>query len=306
MQQRWKPLWTFGMSLVVITSILTIIQSVQGFWLFQVWTVNQNIKLWSTYVKQSSVDDVALGTVLAQLGLWNDDYTADPTFENLFRILNVSQWLVEVDILSLVINASNRQSAFQSHLNTIQAIRFETIDVAAWYQAMANKFLDESNACLQRKEAGDRDFFVWVNEQDEILATRGYEDSLEAAPCYITNRVRANAMAYLSTRVQAYAWVLRQRELILTTNQENIITYPELIQSDLPARLLATQRDLARLNAVSFSQVQSTFGWFTTAPVGLLPNYFDVFFPWRRPTYFDPQISLTPEEERRVRGVIQR
>lgn len=295
MRLWWNSLFrTFRISLVLITSFL-VVWWVQWFGLFQLWTVNQNIKVWSTYVKQSSVDDAAMGTVLAQLWLGNDEYIADPTFENLFRILEVSEWLISVDVLDLVVNAEDRQQVFRSHLNAIQAVRFETVDVAAGYQDMANRFLDESNACLVRKEEGDRDFYEWVNQENKVLATRWYDQSLESAPCYITNRIKANAMAYLSTRVQLYVWVLRQREQILTTNQEMILTYPELLQSDLPSRLLATQRQLSLLKSVPYNQVRSTFGGFTTAPVWFLPNYFEVFFPGNSPTYFDPQITLTPD-----------
>jgi ABC-type phosphate/phosphonate transport system substrate-binding protein len=67
--------------------------------------------------------------------------------------------LISVDVLDLVVNAEDRQQVFRSHLNAIQAVRFETVDVAAGYQDMANRFLDESNACLVRKEEGDRDFY---------------------------------------------------------------------------------------------------------------------------------------------------
>lgn len=295
MRLWWNSLLrTFGVSLIWLTSFL-VAGWAQGFGLFQLWTVNQNIKVWSTYVKASSVDDAAMGTVLAQVWFGNDDYTADPTFENLFRILEVSEWLIWVDILQLVSNAENRQQVFQSHLRAIQSIRFETTDVAVWYQDLANRFLDESNACLIRKQEGDAEFFQWVADANKVFATRWYERSLEAAPCYIINRIKANAMTYLSTRVQAYAWVLRLREQILTSNQEMILTYPELLQSDLPSRLLATQRQLAQLKAVPYTQLQSTVGWFTTAQNQFLPNYFEVFFPGRRPTYFDPQITLTAD-----------
>jgi hypothetical protein len=294
MRLWWNSLLrTFGVSLIWLTSFL-VVGWAQGFGLFQLWTVNQNIKLGSTYVKASSVDDAAMGTVLAQVWFGNDEYKADPTFENLFRILEVSEGLISVDVLQLVANAENRQQVFQSHLSAIQAIRFETVDVAVWYQNMANRFLDESNACLVRKQEGDIEFYQWVRDANKVFATRWYEKSLEDAPCYITNRIKANAMTYLSTRVQAYAWVLRLREQILTSNQEMILTYPEVLQSDLPSRLLATQRQLAQLKAIPFTQVQWTFGWFTTAQTQFLPNYFEVFFPGRRPTYFDPQVTQIP------------
>lgn len=292
MRLWWNSLFiTFWVSLVLITSFL-VVWWAQWLGLFQLRTVQQNIKVWSTYVKQSSVDDAAMGTVLAQLGLGNDEFTADPTFENLFRILETSEWLTNIDILTLITNSQNPQQVFRSHVNAIQAIRRETTDVAAGYQDMANRFLDESNGCLMRKEEWDRDFYQWVNQQNKVLATRWYDQSLETAPCYITNRIKANAMAYLGTRVQLYAWLMRQREQILLTNQEMILTYPELLQSDLPWRLVATQRQLNVLKSVPFNQVRWTFNGFTTSQVWFLPNYFEVFFPWKRPTYFDPQIDL--------------
>lgn len=293
--RRSKLLLTFGLSFLVLGVFWLVIGGVQSFDLFNLWTVTQNIKAWGTYVKASSVDDAAMGTVLAQLGFGNGEYRTDASLTNLFRILEVSEALVETDVVALMLGAEDRQGVLNAHIHAVQAVRYETVDVAAGYQAQANSYLDTSNICLATKQAGDRDFFEWVNQADGGLATIGYEQSLGAAPCYITNRVKANAMTYLSTRVQAYAGLLSQREQILNANQHNIVTYPELLQGDLLEQLLSTKYQLAQLKSVPYGNVQSTFGGFTTAGTSFLPNYFDVFFPGKRPTYLNPQLELTTQ-----------
>jgi hypothetical protein len=47
--------------------------------------------------------------------------------------------------------------------------------------------------------------------------------SLEFAPCYITNRIKANAYAYMADKVSTHARILAKRQTLLTNNAQAIV-----------------------------------------------------------------------------------
>jgi len=298
-KKRLRKAALFVASFCVFTALWAVVwgQQIQWFNLFGQRTTAQHTKLGQTYVKQSDVDNSAVWTVLAQISMGNGSFKVPATTSNVYGLFSASQLLVNTDILSLVKNAENPDAAVDTHIAHTQATIDQITQTAAWLNERAQTHIGLATECLAKKRAGDAVFFNGVNELNEPRSNLGLEQSLEHAPCYITNRIKANAYAYLAQKVQTNKNLLTQRASLLRTNKTLLVNNSAYLEGDILERLLQLKRNLLAVNtSTSAPWFQRMFDFTNLDPNQPLPAYFKVLFvdhEMKIPTYQKPGIDLS-------------
>jgi len=121
-------------------------------------------------------------------------------------------------------SSQNPESAIQAHIAHTEKTIAQITDAAQGLHISAKEYLAKSKECLSFKRQWDALFFKWVQNSDERMSDEWLAMSLEYAPCYITNRIQANAKAFLQQKVQSNAALLQQRSQLLTKNKALIAT----------------------------------------------------------------------------------
>lgn len=284
-----KLLFLISFGVFILAWYLLWAQDVLSFDFLKDWTVRQNVKLWESYVKQSSVDNAAVWTVLAQVSFGNGSYKVPPTTNNVYDLFAYSQILVNTNILDLLKTTDTPELALDTHIahtsKTIEQIRDSTVSL----NELANTYLTLSKECLLTKQGGDRMFFEWVATNNSQKSDDWLSISLENAPCYITNRIKANAYAYLSQKVQTHATILVKREQLLTQNKSILLENTEYFEWDILDRLVDVKAQLASVNSVSYDSFNSIFNFDYLNSDYTLPVFQKVLFePWKIPNYTQP------------------
>ena len=224
---------------------------------FSVWTGIQNEKVWTQYVKQSATDNSVVGTVLAQVAFGNRAYKVAPSQWNVFGLFQQSESLISVDVVDLMQASQNPEQILTAHINQAETVLANIFDVNSSLSEQAQGYITQSQECFNQKQQGDAAFFQWVQRWDATQTEQGLQTSLEFAPCYITNRIRANAAAYLAQKVMVNAWLLAQRVRILNENSSLLVNNYAFLESDILERLLRLKQQLLTINALQFDQFQA-------------------------------------------------
>lgn len=262
-----------------------------AFNLFSAWTKDVNLKLGQEYVKESSVDDTIIGTTLANLALGAGEYKSDASVKNTLNLFEISTALINVDILELINDAENPDDALGTHIKhidkTLQEID-ETVELLQWDAA---KYAEESRQCLQEKNEGDKIFFEGLQASDEASLYEWLEQSLDASPCYITNRVKANAAVYMASKVATHRSILAKRKQLLEQQGDLLLDHTAYMEWNILEELLALRNQLNAVNQVNYSpevgwSFNSVFNpsWTESA----LPNFGSLIPLDGYPTYNDP------------------
>ncbi len=267
-------------------------QQAVSFSFFKVWTVDQNIKIWETYVKHTTVDDVAVGSIIANISLGEGSFGNDPSIKSALHLYSVGSSLIQVDVLDLIQESSDPKLALTTHLkhvsktleqieNTTQALRERALD----HQQIAQE-------CLTEKNGGDQLFFAGAQNNLPGDTQAGLEQSIKAAPCYITNRIYANAYSYLADKVSTHASILRKRQYILEQNFDALLTHKAYLETDMLNQLNQLKKDLNSLNQVNYQEFSWIFNFALPYDITDLPRFQKIFFdPGEIPNYVDPQIG---------------
>lgn len=261
--------------------------------------MQQNVILWEWFVKDTSVDNAVVGTTLSQLSFGNGKYSLAPTAENTDDLFLQSHILVNTDIMNLVKSSQNPDSAISAHIAHTEKTIAQIQEATQSLNTSAQSYLTKSKECLLEKRRGDAMFFKGVQESDDWMSDRWLAMSLEYAPCYITNRIQANAQAFLAQKVQTYAVLLRKRSDLLTKNKELLVNHSAYLEWTILEDLLALKYQLNQVNSVSFNQFTP---WFSINDPEFnldylnfdykLPKY-DSFVIWpdKIPTYQEPWLD---------------
>jgi len=243
-------------------------------------------------VKDSRVDNAVLGTTLSQLSFGNWSYSLDPSPKNIDDLFLQSQILVNTDILTLVKSSQNPESAIQAHIAHTEKTISQIQSAAVWLQEKANDHLSKSKECLSFKRQWDALFFKWVQQSDERMSDEWLAMSLEYAPCYITNRIQANAQAFLQQKVQTNARLLQQRSSLLTKNKELLVANSSYFEWNILEELLLVKQQMKRVNSVSFDTFSNAFSFEHLWYDYKLPKYDSfVIRPDKIPTFEDPGLE---------------
>ncbi len=292
---RFTPIVFFGtFGVCTILLYFLSVQPVRGFEFLERWTLNQNVKIWEWYVRESSVDNVVIGTVIAQLSLWNGTFAVRPTAANIDQLFLNTQVLINTDIFWLINASQDTRQALQSHLAHSQSTLMQIRETAQQLNQSAQSFLEKSKECLAKKRTWDQQFFLWVQQSDSLISEQWLQQSLEFAPCYITNRIQANAQAFLAQRVQANEQILQQRVRIIETNMDLFLMHSWYFEWTVLEDLLRLKRQLQQVNTVQYEQVAPSFDFnfdYLTFDY-TLPRYDEfVIWPNHIPTFEEPWLD---------------
>lgn len=266
-----------------------------SFTFFSLWTKDAGIKAWSTYVRDSSVDDTIIGTTLAWVSLGEWEYVSDGSVQSVMDIFTTSQTLAWVDMLELVRDAEDPHQAVQGHINHLSATREQMDHAMQQLHADAQEHVQNSAACFSDKQAWDRRFFNGLSTNDEAMSLEWLEASLEAAPCYITHRIQANAAMYLAEKVKTYGGILWQRQDLLERKGDLLADHTAYLEDDMLSQLVTLKQELQWVDTVNYQQVANIYNMNIHNPqreIGALPD-FSQFFPGgsNRPTYIVPSFD---------------
>lgn len=290
-----KVVWSrvFVISLLLFLGVFFLISAntTQWFNVFSLRSVQQNIKLWSSFAKDTAVQSPALGLALAQSKLWSW-YTsgADGSVGGGLWLYDQTAALVEVDIVKLMAESSDPWKILDTHLAQIDRALEQIGAQYELFKAQSDENNELSKACYARKRLGDREFFDGVNTSDSIKANSGLDTSLAEAPCYITNRIYANAYAYMAQRVLAYQRVLVSRLGLLSNNRTTLLqTYP-LLYGNVAEDLVTLKNNLYSINAMSYSDFDEYFRFTVPSIDETIPKLEKViFYPDDVPNFKEPE-----------------
>ena len=111
--------------------------------------------------------------------------------------------------------------------------------------------------------------------------------SLDQAPCYITNRIEANAYAYMAQRVLVFQQVLARRSVLLTNSRDTLLqTYP-LLYGNVAEELVTLKNGLIGINAMSYADFDEYFRFSVPSANETIPELQRVLFPDERIPDFD-------------------
>ncbi len=268
-------------------------QSVISFDFFNIWTVKQNLKLGELYVKDSLVDNTIIGTTLANIAVGNGQvFSRDDVVRDALRLFSTSSALVSIDILELVTNSKNPKDALQSHIDLTNKT-LEQIDVTGkgLYQ-LAQEYWATSQGCYADKIAGDQLFYQAAGAGDVALTQAWLDQAVDAAPCYITNRIKANAYAFLADKVVTHQALLQQRRDILVNNTDLLLNNTAYLNDDTLAQLVNLKTKLHQVNSTTYEQVNSAFSFNFLNPNAPFPSFKKIRRdPGEEPTFADPWLD---------------
>ena len=285
------------MSFIIFVALFFVISASAGesFNLFKAWTVTQNLKVGSDFVKSSQVDTPIIWLTLAQLKVGNNQQFWSSVAGSVLGISSKAEALVNTDILKLLNESSDPEKVYNLHQAQMEQL---LDDMRTTYDDLNQLSIDKnlaSNECLTKKRAGDQEFFQWVNEGDESRYQDGLDQSLEFAPCHITNRIESNAYAYLAARSVAYQQILTNRFAVLWNNKDILLSSYPLLQWNIVEQLSWFKQQLNTVNTTSFEQVVDRFEFGLPSADTKLPWFTNVWFRdngLQPPTFLDSHSPL--------------
>lgn len=295
-----RPLFYVVVALGCGLRYLLSAQEVISFGFFNTRTTRQNLKIGEEYIKQSLVDDTIVGTTLANISLWHGQtFARDNIVNDALRLFKTSTALVTVDILQLVTSSKNPEQALQTHLDHTQNTLSQIDRVGRALQQLAQEHYIRSQECYASKQAWDELFFQGASATDAALAQAGLAQSIDVAPCYITNRVHANAYTFLAEKVITHQSLLSSRYDILTQNKELLLTHTAYLDDAVLAQLVWLKTKLRQVNQTSYNDVKSAFWFNFLAPDAPLPTFRSVWWePWKEPTFEDSWLDWNTDNFR--------
>lgn len=155
-------------------------------------------------------------------------------------------------MLDLIEQSSDPKLALTTHIKYLTKT-LEQIDGTS--QALRERAMEHQQTaqeCLIEKNGGDQLFFAGAQNNLPGDTQAGLEQSIKAAPCYITNRIYANAYSYLADKVSTHASILRKRQSILEQNFDALLTHKAYLEGDMLSQLSQLKKDLNSINQVNY------------------------------------------------------
>lgn len=234
-----------------------------------------------------SEDAVALWTTLANVKIGRWQRYGDSLLQKSLQQLSKAETLLTVDITEMLegVKEENRRSTLTAYERNLQAMIEEMSISYEWLTSIAAERSSSAAECLVQKQEGDERFFGGIQEYNALDSQAWLEQSMKAGPCYISNRIEANAHDYLGQTIALSAQLVARRLQILEDNGDAIITYYPLLQDNTLQQLQEVQYNLNLVSTTSFQNVWSFFRRWVPANTDM-PQFIDVRFRWREvPTY---------------------
>ena len=280
----------FFVSFIIFVTLFFVLSASAGesFNLFKAWTVTQNLKVGNDFVRMGEIDTPIIWLTLAQLKVGNNQQFGGSVAGDVLGISTKAEALINTDILQLLNTSKNPEQVFDLHQAQMEQLLDDMSSTYDDLSQLSKEYAWSSNECLIKKNEWDRKFFVGVNTSDEWVYQAGLDQSLEQAPCYITNRIQANAYAYLANRAVLYQQLLTNRTSVLSWNREILLSSYPLLQWNILEQLTVLKQQLNTVNTASFEQVSTMFQFGLPSADTKMPGFTDFWFKdyWFQPPNF--------------------
>lgn len=210
------------------------------------WASKQNVKLWKEYIRKSSVDDTSIGLVLAGVKLGKWDYTKKYYLDTAVDTLQEAQNLININVIDLVDDSPNKQQALELHIKQMDSANTKLQDIWATLLSMSDEKKSEYVACESEKITADTMFFQGLSQNEKDEVREWLDTSLEKWPCYITNRILANAYYNVYDKVNYYTSLLNSKQQLVETNQDLILENYQLFRDNYLDKLLDLRERLGQ------------------------------------------------------------
>lgn len=220
--------------------------SVFSFWLFWIWTEQQNMKLGSDYIKTSNFDDTVLWVVSSNINFWERyDFSSDSLFfSKAINFFEKSQTLVETDILNLLEGWADKKTILWSYLSQLQR---NSEDMRTLNQELSHKIQtteSQMQECLQEKERWDSLFFQGMQNDDKNILLDGFVLSMKKWPCFYKKRIRKNAYKALQNKSNKYLPLIEQKYYLILNNKDIILNNINLFRNNYLERMTSIKKQL--------------------------------------------------------------
>lgn len=226
---------------------------------FWQWTTQQNIKIGEWFIRDNEVDNSALGTILSQISFWNGMVKFEATPRSIDQLFQNISILINTDIFELLNWSNNPEKALSSHITHLEETLFTIRETEDSLSRSIQSYLDQSNRCLDDKRQGDQQYLQGIEQGNSEFANAWLSRSLDNAPCYITNRIQANAQLVLLQKTTAYVSLLQRRYQILSQNKERMLTHAEYLEGEILDELLILREQLRAINNPQVSETQRRY-----------------------------------------------
>lgn len=209
----------------------------------------KNNQIWTDYSRSDLIDNMVVGLVIAnsKLGKWSLDSSI--YIDNTIKTLSSAKLLVNTDPVWLVANAANKKSALQTHILQLENARDKLSDYSEQFLSLSDENKNEATICLNQKNQWDSDFFNWLTNDERDTLKDWLQTSVDGWPCYIKNRIYANAYYKLYDKSNFYKWILTDKINLLTDNSDVLLENYKVFQNNY----------LAKLNSLSFQLAKYTW-----------------------------------------------
>lgn len=182
------------------------------------------------------IGDIAFESIKIHLQLSQLHNSSGHVQEEL-TIIKTLEEMVKTDILGNLKLVNNKQEILTNYLNqSDSAIQEGTRLIDSLKQELALLQI-EIKSCLVDKAIADKEYFENTNQYDQIGSQTAMERSISMDKCASENRIRYNAKSYLVGKAVFLTSVLQQKYNVLSTQQEILISYPEVVEDSMLLKL---------------------------------------------------------------------
>jgi len=168
--------------------------------------------------------------------------------------LQEAENLININVIDLVDEAPNKQQVLELHINQMDSANTRLQDISATLLSMSDEKKSESTICDAEKTTADTMFFQWLSQNEKDEVREWLNSSLENWPCYITNRILANAYYKVYDKVNYFSTLLASKQQLVETNQDMILENYQLFRDNYLDKLIDLR---TRLGDYKVSSTQS-------------------------------------------------
>lgn len=243
-----KPWFYIGLICWFVLLTYTFVWTTFSFSWLGLWSTKQNQKTATNYVPKWTVDDTAIALLTANVKLWTNSYNYNIYVTDAITLLQSSSTLIQTDVIQLLDWSSKKATILEGYISQLEFTSAKMQDNIAGLQLMATEHNQESVTCDAAKKVWDSNFFQWINLNDAQMVIEWMIQSSESGPCYMKERVLANAYTTLVKKLQFQKTLIDKKLSIVQTNSDTIINNFQVFKDKSAAQLLSLQNQLLSFN----------------------------------------------------------
>lgn len=208
------------------------------------WSMSQNIRIWTEFVRQKNLDNTIIWLVFANIKLGEWDYNFHSYLWQAVELTKTQQLLVENDTIELLDSTNNKKAILESHLSEMQLATNKSQEILSTIFDMAAEKKSEAITCENSKNQADTSFFQWLTTNEKDTLIDWLTDSLNNWQCYSENRIYSNAYYAVYDKLNFYNKVLEQKISLIENNEEEILNNYEMFRDNTLEKLVALRDEI--------------------------------------------------------------